>query len=134
MLEEGYPLSRDPGGHYVQPPLGEHKNYVEAIAAWPIQAHPEAFGLHENADITCAQNEVKDLFETVLSLQPRVSTGGGKSREDVIDEAAESLLARMPSEWLMLDICKWYPIMCEESQNTVLQQVTVLVSLNTSFS
>ena len=122
VLEEGYALSRDPGGHYRQPALGEHKDYVEAIAAWPIQAHPEAFGLHENADITCAQNEVKDLFETVLSLQPRVSTGAGKSREDVIDEAAGALLDKMPSEWLMLDICKWYPIMYEESQNTVLQQ------------
>ena len=106
----------------MQPKLGEHKDYLEAVANWPLQPHPEAFGLHENADITCAQNEVKDLFDTVLSLQPRVSTGGGKSREDVIDEAAENLLTRMPAEWLMLDVCKWYPIMYDESQNTVLQQ------------
>jgi dynein heavy chain len=82
----------------VQPPLGEHKDYLACVAEWPIQAHPEAFGLHENADITCAQNEVKDLFETVLSLQARVSTGAGKSREDVIDEAAETLLNKTPAQ------------------------------------
>jgi dynein heavy chain len=95
-LTEGYQFSKD--AHYVQPPLGEHKDYLACVAEWPTQAHPEAFGLHENADITCAQNEVKDLFETVLSLQPRVSTGAGKSREDVIDEAAEALLIKTPAQ------------------------------------
>ena len=44
---------------------------------------PEIFGLHENADITCDQNETYDLFATVLSLQPRVSSGQGQSREEV---------------------------------------------------
>jgi len=120
VLTEGFAFSRDES--YVQPKVGEHKDYLLAVAVWPIQPHPEAFGLQENADITCAQNEVKDLFETVLSLQARVSTGGGKSREDVIDEAAGNLLTRMPKEWLMLDVCKSYPIIYEESQNTVLQQ------------
>jgi hypothetical protein len=38
--------------------------------------------------------QVKDLFETLLSLQPRVSSGGGLSREDLVDQAAESLLNR----------------------------------------
>ena len=37
--------------------------------------HPEIFGLHANADITCDQNATYELFETVLSLQPRVRFG-----------------------------------------------------------
>jgi dynein heavy chain len=55
-LTEGYRFSKDE--HYVQPVMGEHKDYIGAIQLWPLQPHPEAFGLHENADITCAQNEV----------------------------------------------------------------------------
>jgi len=42
--------------------------------------------------------------------------------QDVIDESAETLLTKTPKEWLMLDVCKWYPITYDESQNTVLQQ------------
>ena len=120
VLTDGYQFSAD--ANYVQMPLGEHKDYMALLQAWPLQPHPEAFGLHENADITCAQNEVKDLFETLLSLQPRVSAGAGLSREQVIDQVAEGLLSRMPKEWLMLDVCKSFPITYEESMNTVLQQ------------
>ena len=95
---------------------------MEILKTWPLQPNPVAFGLHENADITCAQNEVRELFETVLSLQPRVSAGGGLKREDIIDEAAENILAKLPTPWLMLDIVKKYPVMYEQSLNTVLQQ------------
>ena len=119
-IEDNYQFSADP--NYLQPPLGNHASYMEYIKLWPIQPHPEAFGLHENADITCAQNDVKDLFETVLSLQPRVSAGGGLKREDIIDETAESILSKVPPVWLMLDIVKKYPVMYEQSLNTVLQQ------------
>ena len=119
-MEDNHQFSADP--NYLQPPLGKHEDYMNVVKNWPIQPHPEAFGLHENADITCAQNEVKELFESVLSLQPRVSTGGGLSREDIIDEAAESILSRCPKPWQMLDIVKWYPVMYEQSLNTVLQQ------------
>ena len=43
-------------------------------------------------------------------------------REDIIDEAAENILAKLPTPWLMLDIVKKYPVMYEQSLNTVLQQ------------
>ena len=39
--------------------------------------HPEAFGQHPNADIASQIQETRMLFETLLSLQPAVSTGGG---------------------------------------------------------
>ena len=119
-IEDNHQFSADP--NYLQPPLGKHADYMEILKTWPLQPNPEAFGLHENADITCAQNEVRELFETVLSLQPRVSAGGGLKREDIIDEAAENILAKLPTPWLMLDIVKKYPVMYEQSLNTVLQQ------------
>ena len=119
-IEDNHQFSADP--NYLQPPLGKHADYMEILKTWPLQPNPVAFGLHENADITCAQNEVRELFETVLSLQPRVSAGGGLKREDIIDEAAENILAKLPTPWLMLDIVKKYPVMYEQSLNTVLQQ------------
>lgn len=49
---------------------------------------PEAFGMHDNAEITNAQNETRMLLENVLSIQPRESSGGGKTREEMIEEIA----------------------------------------------
>lgn len=59
------------------------KDCLEIIRAYPIQPKPEIFGLHDNADITCDQNETYDMFATVLSLQPRISSGKGQSQEEV---------------------------------------------------
>jgi dynein heavy chain len=44
--------------------------------------------LHENADITNAQNETISLLGTILSLEPKSSSGVGKSREETIAEIA----------------------------------------------
>ena len=119
-MNAGYQFSKDP--NYKQMEEAKHVDYMNSFKTWPVQPHPEAFGLHENADITCAQNEVRFLFETILSLQPRVSSGGGISREDMIDQAAERMLEKMPIPWLLLDIQKKYPVKYEDSMNTVLQQ------------
>ncbi len=43
--------------------------------------------------------QVKVLFETVLALQPRVSAGGGASREDLIDQTAATMLERVGRGW-----------------------------------
>ena len=44
------------------------------------------------------------------------------SREDVIDELAEKLGQQTPVEVNELDLAQQYPVMYEESMNTVLQQ------------
>lgn len=70
-------------------------DYVEAIKAFPALPKPEIFGLHENADITCDQNETYNLFSTILALQPRVSGGGGASREDTILHLCETISTKV---------------------------------------
>ena len=65
-------------------------DYIEAIRGFPALPKPEIFGLHENADITCDQNETYNMFTTILALQPRVSGGAGISREDTILQLCES--------------------------------------------
>jgi len=47
-----------------------------------LNPHPEAFGLHENAEIITNQNETRSILENIQSIQPRTSTGKGKSREE----------------------------------------------------
>jgi dynein heavy chain, axonemal len=119
-MNEGYQFSNDQ--NYRQLGEGKYSDIMDALKIWPVQPHPEAFGLHENADITCAQNEVRFLFESILSLQPRVSTGGGQSREAMIDEISARMLESVPTPWLLLDIQKKYPVKYEDSMNTALQQ------------
>lgn len=89
----------------------------------PLAPKPEIFGLHENADITCDQNESYDLFGTLLSLQPREQTkGGGISREDIIEKTCLEIQSVTPPVFDVVLVLENYPTMYEESMNTVLTQ------------
>ena len=54
----------------------------------PSTEHPEVFGQHPNADIASQIAESRTLFDTLLSLQPQVTSqttaGGGPSKEDKV--------------------------------------------------
>ena len=56
---------------------------MQYVRSLPINDTPEIFGLHENANITFAQNEAFGQLEALLKLQPKTASGGGKSREEV---------------------------------------------------
>lgn len=56
---------------------------MDYIRHLPINDTPEIFGLHENANITFAQNETFSLLNGILQLQPKASAGVGRSREEV---------------------------------------------------
>ena len=73
-------------------------DYLETIKAFPAMPKPEIFGLHENADITCDQNETYNLFSTILALQPRVSSSGGASREETILRLCEAISTKVSSQ------------------------------------
>ena len=70
-----------PSGIYKQPEAGNLQSYLNYIMELPLNPEPEAFGLHDNAAITNAQNETRALLETILSIQPRESNSGAVSRE-----------------------------------------------------
>jgi len=67
---------------------GSQEDYLAYINELPMVPHPEAFGLHENAEITTNQSATRQILEHVVSVQPRTSSGAGKSREEVIAEIA----------------------------------------------
>jgi dynein heavy chain len=131
MLDDDY-HSFSPSGTYHTIPAegtnedgtlrGTAEDTLKYVNTLPNDAAPELFGFHDNAAITCASNEQRDLCAIVLSLQPRTSSGGGKSRETVIDELAVDILNRVPGPYDLEPIIKKYPVCYEQSMNTVLQQ------------
>lgn len=73
---------------YYIPRDGPQSSYKEYISMLPPTEHPEVFGQHPNADIASQIAETRTLFDTLLSLQPQVSSttaaGAGPSREDKV--------------------------------------------------
>uniref|UniRef100_A0A8C3V3B4 Dynein axonemal heavy chain 3 n=1 Tax=Catharus ustulatus TaxID=91951 RepID=A0A8C3V3B4_CATUS len=109
--QEKYMLSA--GGDYYIPPHGPYESYIEYIRSLPITTHPEVFGLHENADITKDNQETNQLFDAVLLTLPR---------EEVVEDLAQDILSKLPSSFDMEEVMKAYPVLYEESMNTVLRQ------------
>lgn len=66
ILEEGFKFSKS--GIYYSPAPGEKEDYIEYIKTLPLNPSPEAFGLHENAEITTSQNTTRVLLEAILSM------------------------------------------------------------------
>lgn len=78
---------------YYIPRDGPQSSYKEYIRMLPSTEHPEVFGQHSNADIASQIAETRTLFDTLLSLQPRVTSptaaGSGPSREDKVTGEAK---------------------------------------------
>jgi dynein heavy chain len=119
-LKDDYAFSKS--GMYRSIQAGDQADYINYIKTLPLNPSPEAFGLHENAEITTAENTSRILLETILSIQPRASSKGGKSTEEVIMEIAGNVQARTPEVFDFDAIFKKYPTKYEESMNTVLVQ------------
>lgn len=123
ILLPNHPFSSS--GLYYSLPPADQSEYIRYISSLPLDPAPEAFGLHENAAITNAQNETRELLETILGVQPRSGGGGGKSREEVIFEIAEQVEGRRPAGFDAKEVFERYPTEYGESMNTVLVQEVI---------
>lgn len=117
-MNEGFCLSES--GLYKIIADGSKEDYVAYISSLPLNPHPEAFGLHENAEIITNQNETRIILESVLSIQPRTSGGGGKTREQVIGDIASSIQGKVPALYELDEVAIKYPTDYNESLNTML--------------
>uniref|UniRef100_A0A8B9RG35 Dynein, axonemal, heavy chain 2 n=1 Tax=Astyanax mexicanus TaxID=7994 RepID=A0A8B9RG35_ASTMX len=85
---------------YYIPRDGSQDTYREYIRQLPPVEHPEVFGQHPNADIASQISETRTLFDTLLSLQPQVTsttaTGAGPSREDKVLEISADVRQKVP--------------------------------------
>ncbi|KAL3318377.1 Dynein heavy chain 1, axonemal [Cichlidogyrus casuarinus] len=108
-------------------PESDHAGYMAYIHTIPLNDMPEVFGLHENANITFAQNETFAMLTDLLKLQPKSAGSGDKSlsREEMVENLANQLLEQCPKLLPAAEIAKQYPIMYEQSMNTVLNQEVI---------
>jgi len=113
-------------GVYKQTSAVDYEGFLKHIASLPINDSPEIFGLHDNANISFANNETTDLLAGILA-----TSGGGKggqgagNRDAVIAEVAESILKRCPKVMDIEYVQKTHPVLYEESMNTVLIQEVI---------
>uniref|UniRef100_A0A8C4NSC2 Dynein, axonemal, heavy chain 1 n=1 Tax=Dicentrarchus labrax TaxID=13489 RepID=A0A8C4NSC2_DICLA len=99
------------------------KGYLAYIRGLPINDTPEIFGLHDNANISFAQNETFALLGAVLRLQPRAAAVGGKTLEEV---QTKHLFIRFSLLFILFnEVMEKYPVLYEESMNTVLIQEVI---------
>jgi dynein heavy chain len=74
--------------------LEETQKYVKGL---PMDEDPRVFGLHPNALITAQQDQARKFIDTIVSVQPRISSGGvGKKPEEIASEIAEGFLNIIP--------------------------------------
>jgi dynein heavy chain len=111
--------------HVLKPDECTQHNYIEYILDLPINDTTEVFCLHANANITFAQTESYTLLESLVTLESAGGGAGGVNKEAIVGEQVESLSAQIPAPWKFDDILEKYPVMYEESMNTVLQQEVV---------
>lgn len=62
------------------------------------------------------------ILSTVTSIQPKEGGGGGKTREEIIEDIAVMVESRLPGVFNWKEIQTKYPVSYEESMNTVLLQ------------
>jgi len=128
-LEENYKLSSS--GTYFIPhdKLDAVEDTIGFIRSLPLLPAPEVFGLHENADITKDLGETHNLLSTVLVSGASMDGGGGggsgggeKSFDELVGDLAKDILSRLPPDFDIEAVQKKYPVLYEESMNTVLAQ------------
>ncbi|KAI8622787.1 dynein heavy chain and region D6 of dynein motor-domain-containing protein [Chytriomyces sp. MP71] len=123
ILNDSYKLS--PSGVYMAPPKGSFDSYILYIKSLPMAQGPEVFGMHENADIAKDLAETNMLISSTLLTQARVASAGGKSGDEVTRDIASGILGTLPSDFNIEAIQKIFPVMYDESMNTVLIQECV---------
>lgn len=127
IVDDDYKIS--PSGIYYAPKKGSYESYLKYLKSLPLIQSPEAFGMHENADISKDLNETNALISSIILTQGRSGGGGGggggKSQDEVTGEITAGILASLIPDFDVAAIKKLYPVKYEESMNTVLVQELV---------
>ncbi|XP_062548437.1 dynein axonemal heavy chain 8 [Armigeres subalbatus] len=76
------------------------EEYMEAIELMPLVDPPQVYGLHANADITYQSNTTQEILDTIVSIQPKESSGGGgETREATVARLVTDMLTKVPAPY-----------------------------------
>eukprot|EP01060_Flectonema_neradi_P033948 TRINITY_DN5821_c0_g1_i1.p1 TRINITY_DN5821_c0_g1~~TRINITY_DN5821_c0_g1_i1.p1 ORF type:complete len:4165 (+),score=795.81 TRINITY_DN5821_c0_g1_i1:69-12563(+) len=122
IMNDDYAFSESGLYRSVQP--SSVSEYLDYIDEWPLNTLPEMFGLHDNADITCARAETYDTLATILMTQQGGGGGGGggTSSDDVVTDSAKDILQKIREPFNEEEFATKYPTDYFEAMNTVLTQ------------
>lgn len=123
VLSDKYSFSDS--GRFYAPPDTDWQGYVNYISLFPTAAPPEAMGLHSNAGITKEQQETDALLSGLLQTQSKSGGTGKDAKEQVLEEQARDIKARLPYVFDVERAEHFHPISYHESMNTVLRQELV---------
>ncbi|XP_028438243.1 dynein heavy chain 12, axonemal isoform X1 [Perca flavescens] len=116
-----YPFS--PSGEYFAPPKSVYDDYIAFIKDLPFSQHPEVFGMHENVDISKDLQQTKLMFDSLLLTQGGGAKGGASSGSDkALYDIANDILTKLPANFDTEAALLKFPVLYEESMNTVLVQ------------
>ena len=122
------------------PSGGSIDNYLSYIQSLPLVDGPDVFGLHSNANISCALQESTTTLDTILSVQSTASTAANDTNEDDDEndganesdkeltpaermcQMAHDIEIQLPEIFDIKDVQAKYPVSYNESMNTVLVQ------------
>ncbi|KAL5971244.1 Dynein heavy chain 7 axonemal [Taenia solium] len=126
ITETKYKLPTNP--NYFIPPKMEYHEYIEFIKNLPSVQTPEVFGLHENVDIMRQHSETKALLAATLLTVTSTGSGGGSgqtvtgSSDSQLNDIASDIISKLPAPFDIDAASKRYPLVYQESMNTVLVQ------------
>ena len=63
---------------------------------------------------------------------PRQTSGGGKTSQEVVDDLAADILSKLPPDFNTEKVMELYPVVYNESMNTVLRQELIRFNRLTS--
>lgn len=78
--------------------------------------------MHENVDISRELRETKELFDSVLLTLGKLASSDGASSDTHLFDITKDILAKLPSNFDLESAQKKFPVVYEESMNTVLVQ------------
>ncbi|KAH3745451.1 dynein heavy chain 10, axonemal [Pelomyxa schiedti] len=84
------------GGEAYSLPTGDFSALMESISSLSLVTSPSVVGLHQNADLAYHKNAVKQMWSSLLEMQPRL--GGATHNSDTQETVVKSLLKEIAAE------------------------------------
>ncbi|KAJ1515292.1 Dynein heavy chain 7, axonemal [Coelomomyces lativittatus] len=120
---EGENVALSASGTYRIPTSTKYQDCITYIKSLPLESKPEVFSLHENADISRNLLETENLLRCILLTQENTEgSGGSNNAESLVYDLASDMLSKIPPVFNIPNIQEKYPVMYNESMNTVLIQ------------